>query len=202
MDTFFAIPTSTSYTSLSSSPSVILQDIVTPIAPIVSSIYPNAFVSPVRSVITNIPRVGFTTGFGLTTAYKNNNLYYYDSGIGENSLAQHETNRELRYKFLDKWLYEDYPDILRMLKVVGNKVSVLSKSDAENNDISKDSESDLEKKSDFIGMEILTTSKNKKILDTLTMKNNLKYYDLPYNEHYVRKEQAKYVKKKISAMQK
>lgn len=199
MDTFFAVPTSTSYRPLSTSPSVIVEDIVTPIAPIVSSTF-STYTTPIRTVISNIPRVGIATGLGFSTVYNPQSLYYYDSGIGENPLAQYETNRDLRYKFLDKWLYEDYPDILRMMKVEGNKVIVLSKSDAEKNDISKDTESDLEKKSDFIGMEILTLSKNKKILNMLCMKNNMKYYDLPHNEHYVRKAQAKYVKRKLLEM--
>jgi hypothetical protein len=71
-----------------------------------------------------------------------------------------------------------------------------------NNDISKDSVEDLEKKSDFIGSEILTLSKNFKLLNAFVMKNNLKWYDLPHNEHYVRKEQAKYVEKKLDEMMK
>jgi len=146
--------------------------------------------------------VGIATGLGYSTVYRPHGLYYYDSGIGENPLAQHETNVDLRYKFLDKWIYDDFPDILRMLKVEGNKVTVLSKADAEKNDISKDSESDLEKKSDYIGTEILTLNKNKKILNALCIKNNMKYYDLPHNEHYVRKAQGKYVKAKLSENQK
>lgn len=182
MDTFFAIPTSTTYTPLSPS-AVVVEDIITPII-------------PTRPYFNLYPRVVSTVG-----VYPSNTLFYYDSGIGDNPVTQHEINEDLRYKFLDKWLHEDYPEILRMLKVEGSHVKVLSSANAESNDISKDSESIHDQKVDFIGYEILTLSKNKKILDSLVTKNShLKYYDLPYNEHFVKKEQAKYVKRKLEEM--
>jgi hypothetical protein len=172
---------------------------------IIPTIYPNQAILPLgfRNPLYNpivVPKV--VTGFGVTNIFNPSNPFYYDSGIGDNPLAQHETNEDLRFKFLDKWLYDSFPDILRMLKIEGNSVVVLSKSAAEKNDISKDSESDLEKKSDFIGREILTLRKNKKILDALCRKNNLKYYDLPHNEHFVRKAQGRYVRGKLEEMQK
>jgi hypothetical protein len=198
MDSFFALPLSTPLTPISSSPAdVILDDFIRPIVPIRTSVtYPSIFnVKPliIPKVVTSI---GVSSLFGPTTPF------YYDSGIGENYLAQHETNVDLRYKFLDKWLYDDFPEILRMLKVDSSGVKVLSKSEAEKNDISKDSEDDLYKKSDFIGHEILTLHKNRKILDTICAKNNLKYYDLPHNLYFVRKAQGKYVMKKLEEMKK
>lgn len=186
MDTFMAIPSSTAYTPFSPS-TVVVEDIVTPII-------------PAKPILSVYPRV--VTNIGIASVFQPSTAFYYDSGIGENPLAQHETNSELRYEFLDKWLYEDYPDILRMMKVSNGKVKVVSADEARNNDISKDSEADLETKSDFIGYEILTISKNRKILDTLIMKNNMKWYDLPHNKHFVRKAQGKYVKAKLEEMQK
>ena len=197
MDTFFAIPTSTHYTPLSPDSTVFVEDIITPIVPNVFSTYHPIF-NPLGNPL--VPRV--VTKLGVTSVYAPTSAYYYDSGISENPLARHETNQDLRYKFLDKWLFEDYPEILRMLKVNGSSVTVVSKTEAEKNDISKDSVSDLEKKSDFIGYEILTLHKNGKILDTLCAKNNLKYFDLPHNEYFVRKAQSKYVLKKLEEMQK
>lgn len=197
MDTFFAIPTSTQYTPLSPASSVFVEDIVSPILPArtMFSTYQPVYRNPLV-----IPRV--VTGLNMTSVYTPTSAYYYDSGIGENPLARHETNADLRFKFLDKWLFEDYPEILRMLKVDGSTVNVLAKAEADKNDISKDSESDLEKKSDFVGYELLTLRKNEKILNTLCLKNNLKYYDLPHNEYFVRKAQGKYILKKLEDMKK
>jgi hypothetical protein len=184
MDIFFALPTSSTYTPLSPS-AVVVEDILTPI--ITSRPFFNIY-----------PKV--TTNIGSAYVMQPSSAYFYDSGIGDNPLAQHETNYNLRYKFLDTWLHEDYQDILRMLKVENNHVRVLSSDDAKNNDISKDDESVFEKKSDFIGNEILSISKNSKILHSLVKKNNMKYYDLPHNEHFVKKAQAKYIKNKLKDM--
>jgi len=188
MDTFIAIPSSTTYTPLSPRLStIVVEDVVTPIV-------------PVRTISTNYPRV--VTGLGVASIFQPSSAYYYDSGIGENPIAQHDTNIDLRYRFLDKWIYKFFPDILRMLKIDNNNIRVLSEDATKNNDISKDSESDLEKKSDFIGSEILTLSKNRKILNALVNKNNLKWYDLPHNKMFVMKAQGKYVKKKLEEMRK
>lgn len=161
----------------------IVSPIMAPLSPIIStrpylSVYPSIVVNPY-----------------------NRGSFYYDSGVGDNPHTQHEINKELRYKFLDKYLHEDYSDILRMLKVSNGEVKVLSSAEAEKNDISKDTDSILEDKIDFIGNKILTFSKNKKILHSITNKNaGIKYYDLPHNTYYVKKEQAKYVKRKLKEM--
>lgn len=208
MSDFYAIPESSTYTPFSSpvTTSVVVEDILTPVSsPIlpVSPLFqgPNVVLNTGRTILSNIPRVSVVGNLGVSTVYNPNSLFYYDS-IGDNPLATHKINTDLRYKFLDKWLHRDHSDILKMLRVDNGSVKVLSKSEAEKNDISKDSEKDLEKKSDFIGSEILTLGKNKKILTALCHKNNIRYYDLPHNEHYVSKSQARYVRRKLAEMQK
>ena len=180
MDTFFATPISTTYTPLSPASTIYQNGIYRPIVPN-NQFYTNSII----------------TSSGIPNVYRVANGLYYDSGIGENPVARHEINADLRYLFLDKWLYDEYPEILRMLKVEGNTCKVLSAADAKNNDISKDSESDLITKSNFIGHEILTLKKNGKILDTICRKNNIKYYNLHDNKYFVRKAQSKYVLSKL-----
>lgn len=208
MSDFYAIPESTTYTPFSSpvTTSVVVQDILTPVSSPILPISPllptpNVVFNNGRTILSNIPRVSVVGNVGVSTVYNPNNLFYYDS-IGDNPLAIHKINTDLRYKFLDKWLHKDHSDILKMLKVENGSIKVLSKSETEKNDISKDSEKDLEKKSDYIGNEILTLGKNKKILWALCQKNNIRYYDLPHNEHYVSKSQARYVRRKLGEMQK
>lgn len=231
MDSFSLGSGNTVYSPFTSSSSIVVEDIITPFSPILSY-YPNNVVSNIPNVSisgynarnntgystgygtgymynpvynTSGYNIGYTSNIGYPSVYNTNlnGTYYYDSGIGENSLARHETNVDLRYKFLDKWLYnDDNQDILKMLKIDGKSVKVLSKSETEKNDISKDTESDIEQKSDFIGSEILTLAKNNKILEALCKKNSLKYYDLPHNQKYVQRAQAKYVKHKLTEMQK
>lgn len=206
MATFYVPSVNATYSPFTPSSTIVLEDIIAPITPIIPlPISYRLGFGQSNISYSNIPTVDLVTGlYNTTTTYDPSKLYYYDSGIGVNPLARHETNIDMRYKFLDKWLYnESNQDILKMLKVEGNSVKVLSKSDAENNDISKDSEDDLYKKSDFIGNEILTLGKNGKILDAICRKNpHLKYYDLPHNNKYVARQQAKYIKNKLKEMQK
>lgn len=180
MDTFYAVPTSTTYTPLNSTPSVFVNGYVNPILPIKPILSPYVYTQ---------------------TVLHPTRPFYYDSGVGENPVVQYNTNENLRYQFLDTWLYEEYPKLLKKLKVNDSKVYVVSVSEEKDNNIGNDTESVLEKKSDFIGREILTLSKNRKILEAMMLKNNLKWYDLPHNKHYVMHEQAKYVKRKLEALQ-
>lgn len=126
--------------------------------------------------------------------------YVYDA-IGDNPIAFSKVNRNMRYLFLDKWLYRDFPQILKMLKITDGSVSVISKNDEASNDISTDSQDDLQAKSDFIGENILTSSKNKKILYKLMKTKLLKIYDMDHNPQIVKKAQKKYVIDKLKEMQ-
>ena len=193
MDTFLAVPTSSTvsmspvFVDTLSSPIIATSSIVTP-APVVAiePLFPVVSINESRFVPT------------VTTMFNPNSssYYYYDSGVGSSPLAQHETNEYLRYKFLDKELVEEHKDILAMLKVDNGMVSV---SKDGKGDVG--SSSDVEKKVDYIGNEILTRSKNMKVLKKIINKNyNLKFYDLPHNLDLVFSTQAKYVKQKLREM--
>lgn len=120
-----------------------------------------------------------------------------DSGVGDSYLSQLEITDDLRYKFLDKWIYK-IPKIMQRLKLVEGKVEVLTKkAAASNNDDETDSDDDLMKKSDFIAHEILTKKKAKKVLLALAKFNRLRFFDLPYNEIFVKKAFKRYVVEKL-----
>jgi len=131
-----------------------------------------------------------------------NNRYYDGSGIDKNPNARYETAKEMRYKFLDTWLFDDYPKIIRKLIVQNGGVRVASAEEEKKNDVNSNSEKDLEAISDFIGDEILTINKTLKVLDRFITKNGIKFYDIPHNEKYVKKSLARHVEKKIKEMQK
>ena len=192
MDTFLAIPTSS---TVSLSPVVV--DTVSPIIATTSIVSPAPLVSiePLFPVVTVTESTVVPT---ISTMINPNSstFFYYDSGVGSSPLAQHETNDYLRYKFLDKELVEEHKDILSMLKVDGGSVSV-----AKDGKGDVGSTADVEKKVDYIGNEILTRTKNMKILKKIIQKNyHLKFYDLPHNMDLVFSTQAKYIKQKLREM--
>ena len=94
----------------------------------------------------------------------------------------------------------DFSEILHLLKIVDGKVVILSNTDAQQNDISKDTISTLGQKKEFVKYNILTLHKNRKLLDFICNKNNLKNYDLPHNKQAVLHEQVKYIIKKLKDM--
>jgi hypothetical protein len=195
MDTFFAKPISSVYSPSFSSPTIL--------TPISSPVLTSVAIGPtVSNVLIGPPSLSiyppYRSSYPYVTTYAPpTGAYYYDSGIGENSLAQHETTTDLRYRFLDKYLWTS-DEILKMLKVSeAGVVTVLSKDKAESNDISKDSEQIITKKADYIGDEILTIGKAYKVLMNVCYKYNIKFYDLPHNEHLCMKAFAKYVKEKL-----
>ena len=138
--------------------------------------------------------------FGQTIVGVNNR--YDGSGIGENPNARYETAKDMRFKFLDTWLFDDYPNIVRKLIVRDGRVRVASAEEEKNNDVNLNSEKDLEAISDFIGDEILTVNKTLKVLDRMVVKNGIKFYDIPHNEKYVKKSFGRHVEKKLKKMQK
>lgn len=189
METFLGIPSNTSSVNTLLSPLINVRPTLTIKTKPLFGGPTIRIVSPLR------------TNFNYDALLTRDGAYIYDSGIGRNPLVQDEINNDMRYKFLDKFLYEDYEDIVKRLKVSDGKVRVVSKSESQTNDISKDTISDLEKKSDFIGDEILTISKVAKIMRKILQKTtNLRYYDLPHNEYYVMKAFAKYIRSKLDEM--
>jgi hypothetical protein len=191
MDTFIGVPSNTSSVKTLLSPFVPVTPILTVRPRPLFEKQNIRIVSPLR---TNI-------NMNYDALLTKDGAYIYDSGIGRNPLVQDEINNDMRYKFLDKFLYEDFEDIVRRLKLTESGIKVVSKSESQTNDISKDTVAILEKKSDFIGDEILTISKVGKIMrKILNGTSNLRYYDLPHNEYYVMKAFAKYIRSKLDEM--
>jgi hypothetical protein len=193
MSYYYYAPT----TSISLSPFV---DSVTYYTPIISKtgyatpyvtldpLYPH--VSTVSTVSANLPYAGYPS-------YPSYPYPYYMADTSE--LGKHDINEYLRYKFLDSALVKEHKDILQMLTVKDGMVKPLPEGSTDSGDSNKD----VEKKVDFIGNEILTRSKNLKILEKIVEKNfNLKFFNLPQNEDSVFGTQAKYVKQKIRELRK
>lgn len=202
MDTFIAVPTTTSSISLSP----VIVDTIVPIvgttmvsSPILPGISTIATLQPLTPMIAVEETLVFPNTASVFVAPSSSAFVYYDTGVGSNPLAQHETNQYLKYRFLDDDLVGEYKEILSMLKVEGNNVKVLGEKES---DTTTDS-SAIKKKIDFIGHEILTSGKNMKILKAIVKKNtHLQFYDLPHNPSLVSSTQAKYIKNKLREMRK
>jgi hypothetical protein len=193
-DTFYASPIKSTYSPYSDT-TKIYEDVYSPLTPENRRDLRTLATLEAYARYGYNPAVSLYSTAGITSVMR---PYGYYDGIGDNPVARDEIGKDLRYRFLDKWLYKNNQNILRMLKVKDGSVYVLSPEEAEKNDISKDPDRDMRTKSDYIANNILTRSKNMKILLALCQKNpHIKFYDLPYNHSSVERAQAKYVKKHL-----
>lgn len=104
--------------------------------------------------------------------------FEFDPANDNNYLVQKQITKYLQYKFLDKWIYEDFPELFKFVKI-------------------KSAKNDLEQKADYIEENILTTDKTRKILKKIMFENDLRWYELPYFESLVKKTFAHYIRKKL-----
>ena len=197
MDVFYAVPNTSS--SINLSPVIDVIDVSSPIIgttttllnPSVTTVSKVNVLEPLYPVVTVTESTLVPT---MTTLIGPSATYYYDTGVADSPIVQHETNEYLRLLFLDKELVNERQDILKMLKVENGTV----KPTGEKESGTVGSTAEVEKKVDFIGNEILTKGKNMKILRKIIEKNyHIRIYDLPHNIDLVHNTQAKYVKQKI-----
>lgn len=168
---------------------------ITPLSPLTP-------LSPVMpSVITKGDPLTIVTPFSTYPYLYTRPYYEIDTGLDDSSIVQRDVTRHLRFKTLDKWLYDEFPYVLKYLIVENNKVRLVkNESEKEKNDISKDSNHDVTLKSDYIGENILTEEKTREILKRIMRELNIKWYDLPHRQALVSDVIEKYIHKKLKEL--
>jgi hypothetical protein len=192
----FAIsPISTISSPLSMSP-------LSPLSPLSPPFLAKTNPTTIVQAVTNLPTFNLSTNLPVF-AIKPSLYIDVDTGINDSYLVQKDITKYFMYKTLDKWLYNDFSSLLKFLKVENGKVRVV-KSDQErdSNDVKNDSESDLEKKSDFIHDRILDEESTRSILIRVLRELGYKWYDLPYKETVVKDILKGYLKKKLKNLMK
>ena len=121
-----------------------------------------------------------------------------DPGMDDNYIVQRDVTKYLRYKTLDKWIYTEFPSVLKYLIVEKDNIRLVkSESERDNNKVSSNSTSELEAKSDYIGENILTEEAMREVLIRIMRELGIKWYDLPYREDLVMDVVEKYIEKKL-----
>jgi hypothetical protein len=158
------------------------------------------FSTVTQSVVTNNNPLTIVTPIGpqiITT--RPTYVVDIDTGMDDNYIVQRDVTRYFLYKTLDKWLYTEFPNVLKYLVVDknGSVRVVKNEEEKEKNSVSKDSVDDLENKSDWIEEHILTETAMKEILMRIMRELGLKFYSLPHHENLVMDVIEKYLKKKL-----
>jgi len=121
-----------------------------------------------------------------------------DPGMNDNYIVQRDVTKYFQLKTLDKWLFTEFPNVLKYLVSEKNGIRVVKNEDEKDkNSTSKDSVEVLEEKADWIEDHILTESAMKEILMRIMRELGIKFYDLPHRESLVIDVIEKYLKKKL-----
>ena len=186
--------------NLSLSPtSVTLRTTVSPGLSI-NSISPLTTYTPMSNSIVGFGGIG--TGPVSLLGVRPSSFYVdIDTGLNDSYVVQKDVTKYFMYKTLDKWIYQDFPSVLKYLVYRDGKVSLIKKlADKENNEVSKDSEKALEAKADFIEEKILDESRTREILIRIMRELGLKWFELPYREGLVKEVMERFLKKKLKKM--
>lgn len=172
---------------------------VSPLSPLSVSI-PLSPVSTVsQSIIRNNDQLTVVTPIGpIITPVRPSYMIDIDTGMDNNYYVQRDVTKYLLYKTLDKWIFDEFPSILKYLVVDKDHVKIVkSEEEKDKNDISKNTSKENEMKVDWIEENILGEDEMKDILKKIMMELGLKWYDLPHRETLVMEVVEKYLKKKL-----
>lgn len=174
--------------------------VLSPLTPITLSPLPPV-TTVTQSVIVNNDPLTVVTPIGPVLYNTSGPRYLVDidTGINDNYIVQRDVTRSIMYKVLDKWIYDDFPNILKYLVVEkDNNVRVVkNKEEKDNNKVSSNTVSELEAKSDYLCNNILTENTMRDILIRIMRETGLKWYELPYREQLLKDVVEKYLKKKL-----
>jgi hypothetical protein len=188
-------PISTMFNTLTSSATVL-----SPLTPLTITQTPISTVT--QSVIVNNDPLTIVTPIG-PQLYFNRPGYVMDidTGVNDSYIVQRDVTKYLRYKTLDKWIYTEFPNVLKYLVVDKDNVRIVkNESEHDNNKVSSNSTRELEAKSDYIADNILTESAMREVLIRIMRELGVKWYDLPYHEDLVMDVVEKYIEKKLKKM--
>lgn len=198
--TMFNSPLSTSTTILSPLTPFSVRP-VSPLSPLSVSI-PTPF-SPIstitQSVVTNNNPLTVVTPIGpIVREIRPSYIVDIDTGMDNNYYVQRDVTKYLLYKTLDKWIFNEFPSVLKYLVVEKDSVRVVkNEAEKEKNDLSKNSSKENEMKADWIEENILGEEEMKKVLKRIMIELGIKFYELPHRESLVMEVVEKYLKKKL-----
>jgi len=152
-----------------------------------------------QSIVTNNNPLTVVTPVGpVITTLRPSYIVDIDTGMDNNYYVQRDVTKYLLYKTLDKWIFDEFPSVLKYLVVEKDSVRVVkNEAEKEKNDLSKNSSKENEMKSDWIEQHILGEDEMKEVLRRIMIELGIKFYELPHREALVMEVVGKYLKKKL-----
>jgi hypothetical protein len=160
--------------------------------------------SPVVTVdsVTSPMVVTETIVDSITSPYLTSVVLDQPMGIYTNLNADPQVRsrmaKNLYYKLLDKWLYDDLSDALNYFKVKDGKVKPISSmKEYSSKTVEKDSIDTIEKKIDYIEANVFSSSDMRRLLTEYVTETGTNWYDLLKHTTYIKKITKNTLLKKI-----
>ncbi len=195
VSTMFNTPYSSSTVLSPLTPLSITRDPLSPIAPL-SPFSP--FSTVTQSVVVNNNPLTITTPIGPVITTRPTYVVDIDTGMDDNFIVQRDVTKYFLYITLDKWLYTEFPNVLKYLVVERGHVRVVkSEDEKEKNKVSNNSSEELEMKADYIEDNVLDEKTMREVLMRIMRELGIRWYNLPHREPIVMDVVEKYLKKKL-----
>lgn len=156
-------------------------------APLLTAVSSDSVVSAPLYVTTDsvVSSPTFVTSLNLNYSKPLLSMY---SNLEDNEKVKRTVVKHFMYKTLDKWLYGDLIHLLGYVTIKDKKIDIISDlSKYSKKSVDSDSDSDVEKKVNFIEKFIISKNMVRRVLDKYVSETGASWYDLPgKNDFYIK----------------
>jgi hypothetical protein len=118
--------------------------------------------------------------------------------LNKDKSVQKKITKYFLYKILDKWLYDDYRNILAFVKITDNKPSLIrSMNEYKPESLSSDSVENIEKRIDYLEKILINKKLVKHVLKKVISENNIEWIHLNKHKSLIKKILKKYINSKL-----
>ena len=118
--------------------------------------------------------------------------------LNKDKSIQKKVTKYFLYKILDKWLYNDFRNILAFVKMSDGKPSLIrSMSDYKPESISSDSVENIEKRIDYLEKILINKKLVKHVLKKVISENEIGWVELNKHKPLIKKILKKYISSKL-----
>lgn len=112
-----------------------------------------------------------------------------------NYFVQKQTVEWVRDHVVKKWLYKEFPDVLKYLKIENGDIKIVDNvREMSENDIGKDTREDVKRKARFIKENMITIDIVKSILARITSEFRMSWADLLVDQKLLKRVFGKYLR--------
>jgi hypothetical protein len=161
-----------------------------------SSSFAVPFIYTNEDLKTTSPYVSVTPVSNTAVQY----TYGRFTDLNKDKSIQKKIIKYFLYKILDKWLYNEYRNILAFVKITDNKPSLIrSMNDYKPENLSSESVENIEKRIEYLEKILINKKLVKHVLKKIILENNIEWIHLNKHKQLIKKIFKKYINSKLES---